>query len=169
MAVQPEIRPFSFRDMDVRRPGYQSERLYALLHSTFGDDELESQRDLERGLNRTLDRRNHQPRLVVARIGLLARRWRWKLVEPVVAGVVSGEYLSLSDVGRPSDGIGALGHLVTHPQYGRGGGHGGALTSAFEQRVIRAAGSVSSDSGSCSSSLWRVHVDSGHTRGHAVP
>jgi hypothetical protein len=137
--MSAELKPFTFRDMDVQRPGYQSRRLYELLHSTFGDEEVESRRELERTLHGTFDRRNSHPRLIVARVGLLARSSRWKMVEPVVAAVVSGEYVSLAESGRPDDGFGALAHLVTHPRYGRGGGHGAALTIAFEARVAKAA------------------------------
>jgi hypothetical protein len=128
------MQPFGFRDLDVERPGYQSARLYELLHATFGDAELEPKRDLERSLPGVRDRRNRQPRLIVARIGLLPRRWHWKFVEPIVVAVVSGEYLSLAGVGRPDEGIGALGHLVTHPEWGRGGGHRRGV-----ERGVRAA------------------------------
>jgi GNAT superfamily N-acetyltransferase len=58
-----------------------------------------------------------------------------------IVSVVSGNYMSLDQVGRAGLGIGVVGYLATRERFRGRGGHGTALVRAFEQRAAALASS----------------------------
>lgn len=146
--------PASFSNKRIVQPDERFEQCYELLHMTFDEDVLDPKSTFSANLELHQKAQHPAPPVIVGRFwqvlgsqqydptGQLSHfRFDPLTVTKSVAGVISGNYMSILPNLRTHGSMGAIGHLATRPHLRRGRGHGTALLQAFEQEITALAAS----------------------------
>jgi hypothetical protein len=140
--------PTNFSNLRIGKPDERFEQCYELLHMTFDEDVLDPKSTFAANLALYEKEQHPTPPIIVGRFWQVSGPQQYDptgqlksfgfdplTITNSVAGVISGNYMSMVPALRQNASMGAIGHLATRRHLRRGGGHGTALLQAFEQEV----------------------------------
>jgi hypothetical protein len=138
--------PDNFSNVKISHPDVRFEQCYELMHTTFGEAELEAREVYLDSLESQQKEHHPSPPIMIGRFWHVSGSQQYDVsgqlrkfdFDPLtmtdsIAGSISGSYMSL--LPQSKEGIGAIGHLTIRSNFRRKGGHGTALLQAFEQEA----------------------------------